>query len=299
MAVFDLRVMTIPTMDAVKRLVDFCRAHLDDFSKAQKAISVLLQNNLCSGVVRRLISAVSAAVPPVCPLLICHSMDTAEAFFQERCVAPVRVVRPSFPRTPPVASRTFTDLSDLEGHLDLAATPADGGGGGDCKLDSEPPESPLMQPVRSDRKRIRFASKISFDVQELQADQQALKSEPGSDLERSNTQALQVFAAAVAVSSSERPRPPAKAQQPGPLFRRLRGAHGPSCGAGPLALFSGCHPRCGFDGQVHDPVACRDVSFLDATFPAEDCEEPRACIPHIAKPTRVAIPSHLDRIEHL
>merc|ERR1719446_201358 len=83
-SVFDLRSFGLPSVSLLKALGEWCKAHERDFEDLQLAIAILLTTNFWSGAARRLIAVVTAICPPMCPLLMCHSTDSAEDFFLEK-----------------------------------------------------------------------------------------------------------------------------------------------------------------------------------------------------------------------
>lgn len=83
-AVYDLRVLGVPSPTLLRSLGDWCKAHQQEFEPLQIAIAILLKNNFWSSAVRKMIGIVTAICPPTCPLLTCHSLESVECFFAEK-----------------------------------------------------------------------------------------------------------------------------------------------------------------------------------------------------------------------
>lgn len=87
-AVYDLRVWGMPSPTLLKGLGEWCKAHEKEMAPLQKAVAILLTNNFWSSAVKKMIGVVTAICPPACPLLMCHSLESAESFIAEKTPAP-------------------------------------------------------------------------------------------------------------------------------------------------------------------------------------------------------------------
>jgi len=87
-AVYDLRVWGMPSPTLLKGLGEWCKANEKEMAPLQKAVAILLTNNFWSSAVKKMIGIVTAICPPACPLLMCHSSESAESFLSEKALAP-------------------------------------------------------------------------------------------------------------------------------------------------------------------------------------------------------------------
>mmetsp|Transcript_107611 Transcript_107611/g.195759 ORF Transcript_107611/g.195759 Transcript_107611/m.195759 type:complete len:339 (-) Transcript_107611:432-1448(-) len=82
-SVFDLRKLGMVSPSQLRGLGEWCKAHEHQFIDLQLAIAILLTANFWSAAARRVIGVVTAICPPKCPLLTCHSLESAEKFLLE------------------------------------------------------------------------------------------------------------------------------------------------------------------------------------------------------------------------
>jgi hypothetical protein len=92
-ATYDLRVVGTPSPSLLRSLGEWLKKNRKEFEDMNTAIAIILQNNMWSGVVKKLIGVVTAICPPVCPLQITYSLESVESFFSEQCgiieIAPI------------------------------------------------------------------------------------------------------------------------------------------------------------------------------------------------------------------
>jgi hypothetical protein len=104
-AVYDLRVMGMPSPSLVRSLGEWCKENEKEFQRLNSAIAIIIKNNFWSGAVKKLIGVVTAISPPVCPLLITYSSESAESFILENCSTAVAEMAERIPsRFPSIES---------------------------------------------------------------------------------------------------------------------------------------------------------------------------------------------------
>jgi len=120
-AVFDLRKIGFAPPSMIRSLGEWCKSHEQEFKEVQLAIAILLASNFWAAATRRIIGVVTSICPPACPLLMDHSVESAERFFSEKVdlgsnlkPAPVDSVSDhipdiSFPPTPNTPSHVPDD----------------------------------------------------------------------------------------------------------------------------------------------------------------------------------------------
>lgn len=84
-AIYDLRVIGLPSASLLKGLGEWCKANQKDFEPLQIAISIVLKNSIWSGAIKKLIGIITAICPPVCPLEFGYSLEAAESFLAKQC----------------------------------------------------------------------------------------------------------------------------------------------------------------------------------------------------------------------
>merc|ERR1719191_2679993 len=93
----------MPSPSLLRSLGEWCKRHEEEFQPLNLAIAIVLKNNLWSGAVKKLIGGVTTLCPPVCPLQIMYSLESAESFFSKHCstqkIESIDRIPPRFPST--------------------------------------------------------------------------------------------------------------------------------------------------------------------------------------------------------
>jgi len=83
-AVFDLRKIGFAPPSMIRSWGEWCKSHEQEFKEVQLAIAILLASNIWAAATRHIIGVVTSICPPACPLLMDHSVESAERFFCEK-----------------------------------------------------------------------------------------------------------------------------------------------------------------------------------------------------------------------
>jgi hypothetical protein len=105
-AVYDLRVWAMPSTSLLRALGNWCKAHEKEFQALQIAIAILLKDNFWSNAAKKMIGVVTAICPPVCPLLMCHTVESVECFLSETGDAALSGIEDAVAKIPSLRSNS-------------------------------------------------------------------------------------------------------------------------------------------------------------------------------------------------
>merc|ERR1712048_711936 len=81
--VIDIRVWKLPRMRDIPSMADFCNANLPPYGNQELAFAIVMADNLWAMSTRCMINVITKIEPPMSPLLVCNSMEAADAFLAE------------------------------------------------------------------------------------------------------------------------------------------------------------------------------------------------------------------------